>query len=108
MIRKDGQLVTTRNSLLLDFIETHWEAGTKMRFIYWKKQNVVLRIHFIEINKVNVKMRTGGILLAGNEIPHNAFSIAAWCHKNAPLAIEVLIYTYVRCDRSFIFSYLEK
>ncbi len=43
-----------------------------MRFTDSRKQNVALLIHSISHNEVNVKMQTGGPLLAGNII----FSIA--------------------------------
>jgi hypothetical protein len=48
-----------------------------MRFIDWKKQNVVVLIHFIENKEVNVKMHTGGALLTSNEIHNCSFSIPA-------------------------------
>ena len=56
----------TTSSLLLDFIEAHWAPGTKMRFIDWRKQNVVLRIHSIVHKEVNAKMLTGCYYLTGN------------------------------------------
>ncbi len=60
-----------------------------MRFTDWRKQNVAPLIHSISHNEVNVKMQTGGPLLAGITWPENKATGLENMRSNYGILIEI-------------------